>query len=192
MHLLTELSSLERLERLKVDIDRRGFFPEISYAEVRQALSEEPIIDFLLHNEATFAHEQIGRHMTVLVLTETRFLCCHIDEQNDYPTQLGAVITTDVLPLSELGAVTVTKVMAPDSSDAMMIKEAWLTLGWRNVRRIDLEPAGCPDPNCDADHGYTGVSDSEDMVIRMSDAADGADEVANLVRFASQLQRRTR
>lgn len=191
MHLLTELSFQERLERLKFDIDQRGFFPELTYAEVREVLSGEPIIDFLLHNEATFAHEQIGRHMTVLVLTQTRFLCCHIDEQNDNPTQLGAVITTDVLPLSELGAVTVTKVMGFESNTTT-IKEAWLTLGWRNVRRIDLEPASCADPNCDADHGYTGISDSEDMVIRMSDAADGANEVANLVRFASQLQRRTR
>nr|WP_083655311.1 DUF5998 family protein [Vaginimicrobium propionicum] len=191
MHLLTELSFQERLERLKFDIDQRGFFPELTYAEVREVLSGEPIIDFLLHNEATFAHEQIGRHMTVLVLTQTRFLCCHIDEQNDNPTQLGAVITTDVLPLSELGAVTVTKVMGFESNTTT-IKEAWLTLGWRNVRRIDLEPASCSDPNCDADHGYTGISDSEDMVIRMSDAADGANEVANLVRFASQLQRRTR
>ena len=116
MHLLTELSFQERLERLKFDIDQRGFFPELTYAEVREVLSGEPIIDFLLHNEATFAHEQIGRHMTVLVLTQTRFLCCHIDEQNDNPTQLGAVITTDVLPLSELGAVTVTKVMGFESN----------------------------------------------------------------------------
>lgn len=191
MHLLTELSYQERLERLKCDIDQRGFFPELIYAEVCQVLNGEPIIDFLLHNEATFAHEQIGRHMTVLVLTQTRFLCCHIDEQNENPNQLGAVITTDVLPVSELGAVTVTKVMG-FKSNTTTIKEAWLTLGWRNVRRIDLEPASCADPNCDADHGYTGISDSEDMVIRISDAADGANEVANLVRFASQLQRRTR
>ncbi len=32
-----------------------------------------------------------------------------------------------------------------------------MTVGWGGINRIDLEPAACADPDCDADHGYTGV-----------------------------------
>jgi hypothetical protein len=57
------------------------------------------------------------------------------------------------------------------------------------VRRIDLELATCSDPQCEADHGYTGTLVSDDLTVRMSAAADGADRVTRLVRFASSLQR---
>ena len=56
-----------------------------------------------------------------------------------------------------------------------------MTIGWGGVSRIDLEPAGCTDPECDADHGYTGVLASDDFSLRVSAAADGADAVAGLL-----------
>ena len=46
-----------------------------------------------------------------------------------------------------------------------------MTIGWGGVSRIDLEPAGCSDPECDADHGYTGVFASDDFSLRVSAAA---------------------
>ena len=39
------------------------------------------------------------------------------------------------------------------------------------MRRIDLEQAGCADPDCEADHGYTGSMAGDDLTVRMS-AAD--------------------
>ena len=41
------------------------------------------------------------------------------------------------------------------------------------MRRIDLEQAGCADPECEADHGYTGTMVGDDLTVRMSAAADG-------------------
>ena len=67
--------------------------------------------------------------------------------------------------------------------------ETWLAVGWGAVRRIDVEPATCSDPQCEADHGYTGTLVGDDLTVRMSAAADGPDRVARLVRFASSLQR---
>ena len=55
--------------------------------------------------------------------------------------------------------------------------------------RVDLEPAGCEDPQCEADHGYTGVLASDDFSLRVSAAADGQDAVARLLSFAEQLSR---
>ncbi len=49
------------------------------------------------------------------------------------------------------------------------------------MSRIDLEPATCSDPQCDADHGYTGVFASDDFSLRVSAAADGSDAVAGLL-----------
>ena len=46
--------------------------------------------------------------------------------------------------------------------------EAVLTIGWGGVGRVDLEPAGCGDPECEADHGYTGVLASDDFSLRVS------------------------
>ena len=66
-----------------------------------------------------------------------------------------------------------------------------VTIGWGGVSRVDLEPAGCSDPNCDADHGYTGVLASDDFSLRVSAAADGQDAVVGLLAFAEQLSART-
>ena len=48
---------------------------------------------------------------------------------------------------------------------------------------------GCDDPQCEADHGYTGALAGDDLTVRMSAAADGPDRVARLVRFSTTLQR---
>jgi hypothetical protein len=69
--------------------------------------------------------------------------------------------------------------------------EAVMTIGWGGVSRLDLEPAGCADPECDADHGYTGVLASDDFSLRVSTAADGTDAVGGLLAFAAALSART-
>ena len=61
--------------------------------------------------------------------------------------------------------------------------EAVLTIGWGAVGRIDLEPAGCGDPECDADHGYTGVLTSDDFSLRVSAAAEGPEAVGEPARL---------
>ena len=69
--------------------------------------------------------------------------------------------------------------------------EAVITLGWGGLSRVDLEPAACDDPQCEADHGYTGVLASDDFSLRVSAAADGQDSVGRLLSFAEQLSART-
>jgi hypothetical protein len=66
-----------------------------------------------------------------------------------------------------------------------------LTIGWGAVGRIDLEPAGCSDPECEADHGYTGVVASDDFSLRVSAAAEGPRAVADLLAFADALSAHT-
>ena len=50
-----------------------------------------------------------------------------------------------------------------------------MTLGvqWAGGQRLDLQPAGCADPQCEEDHGYTGTAAREDLVIRVAADAEG-------------------
>ena len=54
-----------------------------------------------------------------------------------------------------------------------------------------VHAAGCSDPQCDADHGYTGVVAGDDFSLRVSRAADGNDAVGGLLSFAASLSART-
>jgi hypothetical protein len=69
--------------------------------------------------------------------------------------------------------------------------EVVLTIGWGAVARVDLEPAACADPDCEADHGYTGLLTSDDFSLRVSAAAEGPEAVANLLNFADALSAHT-
>jgi hypothetical protein len=66
-----------------------------------------------------------------------------------------------------------------------------LTVGWGAVSRLDLEPATCGDPECDADHGYTGASTADDLSVRISAEGDGEDAVAQALEFARALSAAT-
>jgi hypothetical protein len=66
-----------------------------------------------------------------------------------------------------------------------------LTVGWGAVSRLELEPATCGDPECDADHGYSGSATSDDFTIRVSAAADGEAVVRQVLDFARELSAAT-
>jgi hypothetical protein len=68
-----------------------------------------------------------------------------------------------------------------------MPSEVLLTIGWNVVSHVELEPAHCGDDNCEADHGYTGTVTADDLALRVSEAADGADAVAQVLAFATAL-----
>ncbi len=178
---------------LTAEINACGFFPQLVVDSVALAIGDEPIDAHLVHHEATFAHEGIGRHLSVLVVTPTRLLVSHTDEHADDPKGGTAISSTESVPLRLLGAVALSRVVAnPErfGTKAAEVVETWLTLSWNAMRKIDIEPATCGDPTCEADHGFSGTVMGEDMVIRMSPAADGADQVARLVRFGTALQQR--
>lgn len=185
---------------LSREIDACGYFPEFVADSVAMALGEEHVDAHLVHHEATFAGDEIHRHLTVLVVTPTRLLVTHTDD-GPATNALGqpspadqAVTSVEAMPLSSLGSVILSRAVTSPQNygrGASPVVETWLTLGWGTLRRIDLEPAGCEDPNCEADHGYTGSVVGDDITIRMSPAADGADSVQRLVAFATRLQRLT-
>ena len=179
---------------LRADIEACGYFPDLVEDAIVLAVGDEELIDFVVHHEPTFAHDEIHRHVTVLALTPTRLIVGHTDDQPAEPpaTGISAASSTESVALSKIGAVVLTRVVTrPEKyrAGSTDVSETWLTVGWGAVRRLDLEQASCSDPSCDADHGYTGALVGDDLTVRMSAAADGAERVDRLTRFSSALQR---
>lgn len=179
-------------QALRDRVDECGFFPELVEDSVSTALGDETVVDFLVQHEATVGPEGIIRHLTVLVLTPGRLIVSHTDEETDARGADTAVTTSESVPLWLLGVITVSRVLShPErygSAEASVV-ETWLTLTWDAVRRLQTVPAHCGDPSCTADHGFDGEAVGEDITIRMSPAADGAENVQRLVEFAGALQR---
>jgi hypothetical protein len=84
---------------------------------------------------------------------------------------------------------TVTSPASYNSGDP--VREVVLTVGWGAMSRVDLEPAGCGDPECEADHGYSGSLTSDDFSLRMSEAAEGARRIEDMLDFARTLSAAT-
>ncbi|HSN43336.1 MAG TPA: DUF5998 family protein [Propionibacteriaceae bacterium] len=181
--------------QLRRDVEACGYFPEFVLDSVALALGDESVVQHLVHHETTFNLDSIHRHLSVLVLTATRLIVGHTDESpNPEDGALHAVSSTESVGLHQLKSVSVTRVVShPEAygKSASELVETWLSLGWGTLRRLEIEPAGCSDPNCDADHGYTGSMIGDDVTIRMSPAADGVDSVRSLTEFGTALQQLT-
>jgi hypothetical protein len=178
---------------LRQAIDRTGYYPEVVADGVRAAVAGERVVSFFVHHEPTFEHDEVRRHLSVVVLTPTRLILAHTDEHpgDDLLPEPYTSTSTEAVRLSAVKSVVVTRMVANPSSGPAAPAEAVMTIGWGAVSRVDLEPAGCSDPQCDADHGYTGVLSADDFSLRVSAAADGSDAVTSLLAFAEALSART-
>src|SRR5690606_21421768 len=131
---------------------------------------------------------EVRRHVSVLVLTDTRLLVLHTDDHPpaDSTAQPHATTSVESVPLRSIQSVLLSSVIAEPATyvAGQPPSEATLTVGWGIVGRVDLEPATCADENCDADHGYTGQLTSDDLTLRVSRTAEGDDAVRHLVAFA--------
>ena len=195
---MRSVTSRDRFDDLKVAIDKTGYYPQVVSAGVRAAVSGEEVAAFLVHHEPTIDRDEVRRHITVVVLTPSRLVLCHTDEHapDDLLPEPYTSTSTEAIRLSSISSVVVNRMVANPETFAgggePVPTEAVLTIGWGGINRIDLEPAGCTDPECEADHGYTGVLASDDFSLRVSSAADGQGAVDDLLAFAESLSALTR
>jgi hypothetical protein len=175
-------------------IERTGYYPEVVADGVASAVSGEDVVSFYVHHEPTFDRDEVRRHLTVVVLTPSRLILAHTDEHegDDLLPEPYTSTSTEAIALSAVKSVVVTRMITNPAAGPGQAAEAVLTLGWGGAGRLDLEPAGCQDPQCDADHGYTGGFSSDDFSLRVSAAAEGADAVSSLLAFAESLSALTR
>jgi Family of unknown function (DUF5998) len=183
----------DRTLELREAIEHTGYYPEVVRDGVQAAVAGEQVVSFYVHHEPTFERDEVRRHLTVVVLTPSRLILAHTDEHaaDDLLPEPYTSTSTEAITLSSVRSVVVTRMTANPTDGPSKPAEAVMTVGWGGVSRIDLEPAGCSDPQCDADHGYTGVFASDDFSLRVSTAADGGDAVGGLLSFAESLSART-
>ncbi len=182
---------------LRTALDHVGYYPAEVAAAVEDSLAGETVLGYVIHHEPTFDRDEVRRHITVLVLSPSRLLITHTDENppDDLLPQPYTSTSTEAVPLARVGSVSLTRMVVQQAErgdpGAPPVAEAVLTVGWGAVSRVDLEPADCGDPDCTADHGYTGALTAEDFSLRISASADGDDAVARLLDFTRALSAAT-
>ena len=77
------------------------------------------------------------------------------------------------------------------TSTSKQLEEAVLTVGWGAVSRVELEPARCVDPECEADHGYTGSLTGDDFSLRLARPPTAERPCERLLGFARTLSAAT-
>jgi len=116
----------------------------------------------------------------------------HTDEHpaEDADSRPRAETSTEAVRFAQISSVALTRVV-PDPAayvpGVTLPSEVMLTIGWNVLSHLELEPAHCGDESCEADHGYLGTITADDLTLRISEAADGEDAVAAVLKFASAL-----
>src|SRR5690349_18164393 len=189
----TRTDDRDRAVELRKAIERTGYYPEVVADGVRSAVAGEDVVSYYVHHEPTFDQDEVRRHLTVVVLTPTRLVIAHTDEHtgDDLLPEPYTSTSTEAISLTGVTSVVVTRMTANPTEGPQPPAEAVVTIGWGGVGRVDLEPAGCSDPECEADHGYTGVIASDDFSLRVSAAAEGQGAVDQLLVFAESLSAHT-
>jgi Family of unknown function (DUF5998) len=173
---------------LRVQVERAGYYPALVCDVLDVAVAGEEVRSHLVYPETTFDRDEVRRHVTVLVLTPTRLVVAHADDHE--PDALSpepyASASTEAVALKQVRSVVLTHAVTrpEEHRSGTTPRELTLTIGWGSLNRIDLEPAGCSDPDCEADHGYTGTAALEDITLRVSADAEGSDAVRAAVAFA--------
>ena len=182
------------------DIERAGYYPALVVDVVESAVAGGEVVSHLVHQETTFDHDTVRRHITVLALTPTRLVVAHADDHapeddlgesddTEPHSTATATATTECVPLSAVRGVMLTHVVSSPATytPGSLGRELTLTLGWGAVSRVDMIPATCGDPNCEADHGYEGTVTTDDIGLRISADADGEPALAQAMAFARKL-----
>ncbi len=189
----TRTEDRDRTRELRQAIEATGYYPDVVADGVSAAVAGEQVVSFYVHHEPTFEHDEVRRHQSVIVLTPSRLVLAHTDEHagDDLLPEPYTSTSTEAVSLGSISSVVVTRMTANPTSGPRPPAEAVMTIGWGAVSRLELDPAGCSDPECDADHGYTGTLSSDDFTLRVSETADGSQAVTGLLSFAESLSART-
>jgi Family of unknown function (DUF5998) len=180
---------------LTAAIERAGYYPALVADVVESALGPDSVVAHLVHQETTFDQDAVRRHITVLAMTPTRLVIAHADDHEGGTGLEGeaslpvATATSETVPLTAVRGVMLTHVVSsPDTYvPGSLGREITLTIGWGAVARIDIVPATCGDPDCDADHGFEGTVASDDISLRISADADGDRALTDALSFARSL-----
>lgn len=195
----SDLTTATLPDALLRDIEQAGYYPALVADVLKAAIGHSSVEAHLVHAETTIDTETVRRHITVLVISGGRLVIAHADDHTpslDTPTVVPrsvATATTETVPLSAVRGVMLTHVVnSPEKyQPGSLGREVTVTIGWGTVSRVDMLPAACGDPDCQADHGYEGTITADDISVRVSADADGERNLQNALAFAAALSSAT-
>lgn len=179
-------------QQMATDIKNAGFYPELVLDTLEDALAGLEPVSHIVQVETHFDQNEVHRHITVLVLAGQYLLVAHLDDQNldERGQQVVAHVSTETLHVSKISTLTLSCAypQPQNYTPGAPVSEVSLLISWTGSQRLDLAPADCPDPACDADHGLTGMAPREDIMLRVSTGADGAQQTERARTFARDLR----
>ena len=104
---------------LRAAIERSGYYPGLVADAVSSALGSEDVVSYVVHHDAVFDPAmEVRRHMTVLVLTPTRLVHSHTDENpaEEPGERPEAETNTEAVRFSRISSVAVTRVVPDPAS----------------------------------------------------------------------------
>lgn len=184
----------DRARELRAAIERAGYYPALVTSAITAALGPQPVTEFFVYHGAIFDEgEEVRRHITVLALTPTRLVCSHIDE---YPAEVAdgggtpprAEASTETIPLARLSVAVTQVVPDPAAYDpgTTTPSEVIVSIDWNARWRAEGEQGHCGNDDCQAFHGYLSIT-ADDLMLRVSQAADGPDAIRQALAFAAAL-----
>jgi hypothetical protein len=112
---------------VQAEIDRIGYYPKILGEVLSVAVGGETVDGQLFQLETTFNDDAVRRHLTALILTKTRLISIHVDdddgEQDEPPS---AIATTEAVPLSQIMGVAISHVFQNPTAKAKRADHAVL------------------------------------------------------------------
>lgn len=177
---------------LDSELARAGFYPHLIADLLEDELDGAEPLRHLLHLETHVERGEVHRHASILVLTREDLVILHVDDhQPEDGQEPVANVSVESVALPRIDSVVVSAVYPRPHEHVKGTSPRELTVGiaWSGGSRLDLGPAGCADPQCDADHGYSGQSTREDLVMRISAEADGVEHLNEARRFVRALRR---
>lgn len=179
---------------LLTQLNRVGFYPALIADLLSDELEGATPLRHLLHLETHVEHAEVHRHATILVLTAQALVILHVDDhQPEDSSEAVANVSAETVALPRVDSVVVSAIYPRPHEHRPGDGPRELTVGiaWSGGSRLDLGPAGCGDPNCEVDHGMSGQSVREDLVVRISADADGAKHLEHARSFARTLRSAT-
>ncbi|MDO5754172.1 DUF5998 family protein [Arthrobacter sp.] len=177
---------------LEAALQRSGFYPRLVADVVNDALDGQESLAHLVHLETHFDRTEVHRHITVLVLTTDMLVITHVDDHqlDESGEQMVAQVSTESVPVAQINSVVLSYIYAQpqDYKPSDPARELTLAIAWSGGQRVEMGPASCGDPACDADHGYSGTIVQEDIALRISAEAEGLQAVADAKAFARALR----
>ncbi|MCL2803841.1 MAG: DUF5998 family protein [Micrococcales bacterium] len=174
---------------IRQELDKVGYFPDLVEGMIDLALACEQPTSFLVVPESTLGEGTIGWHVTFLAITPTRLVVVHIDDADLVDGKTTAASTSTAAKLESIKQVRVSQMIDNPAEYSGPDHDRLLTVSvsWGMATSIEVEPAGCADPGCEADHGWQGTASTEDAGFTVSTDVNGPELVVAAMEFTRRL-----